>query len=151
MPGTPEIPTPGWGPDFLPIGSWPYRAEYAVATVAILVVVFGWRLVILHDFPDSAVLLFVLFFLLPDIVAFVPIGLSRSPRGTWPAWGPPLYNVMHSLLTWLAVFLLAWVATGSIVWPLFGWAAHITMDRAVGYHLRSRSVATPSSPGKQSL
>ncbi|MGA7860401.1 MAG: DUF4260 family protein [Thermoplasmata archaeon] len=133
------------------MGAWPYRAEYAAATVAILAVVFGWRLIILHEPPDTAVLLFVLFFLLPDIVALVPIGLSRSPRGTWPAWGPPLYNVMHSLLTWLAVFLVARVLTGRIVWRFFGWAAHITRDRAVGYHLRARSVATLPSSERQSI
>jgi hypothetical protein len=135
-----NVPAAGWGPDFLPVGSWPYRAEYAVASLAILVLVFGWRLIILHEFPAASILLFVLFAALPDLVAFVPIGLSHAPKGSWPAWGPPFYNVMHSLLTWLAVFLIAWIVTGNVVWPLLGWAGHITVDRAVGYPLRARSV-----------
>lgn len=137
---------PRWGPEFLPIGSWPYRIEYAAGTVAILAVVFGWRAVILHEFPVSSVLLFVFFLALPDLVAFVPMGLSRVPRGSWPSWGPAVYNVTHSLLTWSGVFLLAWLVTGSIVWPLFGWAAHITLDRAVGYHLRAGSETPGARP-----
>jgi hypothetical protein len=129
--------TPGWGPAFLPIGSWPYRIEYGVGTVTILGIVFGWRMVVLHDFPLEDILLFVLFLLLPDLVAFIPMAFVRAPKGTWPPWGPPVYNVMHSLLTWAGVFLIIWVVTGSIFWPLLGWAAHITLDRAVGYHLRA--------------
>jgi Domain of unknown function (DUF4260) len=121
------------------VSAWPYRVEYAIGTVAILVLVFGWRMEVLHEFPATSVLLFIFFVLLPDLIAFAPMGLSRSPKGTWPAWGPPVYNGMHSLLTWAAVFLVAWALTGSIVWPLLGWAGHITADRALGYQLRERS------------
>lgn len=142
----PEKPhEPGWGPGFLPINSWAYRAEYVVATVAIFAGLFIWQKLILHEFPLTSVLLFVFSFVLPDLVAFVPIGLSHTPKGTWPEWGPPIYNVMHSLLTWLAVFLAAWLLTRALVWPLFGWAAHITLDRGVGYHLRA-SVSHPARP-----
>jgi hypothetical protein len=109
-----------------------------VATLAILGVVFGWRMALLRSFPLSDVLLFVFFFLVPDIIAFVPIGLSRQPSARWPSWGPPLYDVRHSMLTWAAVMFLAWVLGILLVWPLLGWAARITMDRAVGYHLRAR-------------
>ena len=141
-----DLPRPPWGPGFVPLGSWPYRLEYGVATVAILVVVFGWRMLVLHDLPLTDVLLFVGFFLLPDIVAFVPIGLSRPPAGQWPVWGPPLYNAFHSLLAWAAIFVVAWALTGTIVWAMLGWAAHITMDRAAGYHLRARqNGSTPAS------
>jgi hypothetical protein len=59
-------------------------------------------------------------------------------------WGPPLYNVMHSLATWAAAFVLLWALTGAINWPVLGWAAHITLDRSVGYHLRARSPAASS-------
>lgn len=131
--------SPQWGPEFLPLGSGLYRLEYAAATVAILVVLIGWRMVVLQDFRALDIFAVVLWFLLPDVVAFVPIGLSRSPKGSWPTWGSTLYNFMHSLLTWGGVFLIAWVLTGAVMWPLLGWAAHITADRAAGYHLRAGS------------
>lgn len=136
-----------WGPEFLPLDFWVYRLEYAAATIAILVAVFGWRMIVLRELTALDVVAFVLWFLLPDIVAFVPIGLSRSPKGTWPSWGSSLYNVVHSLLPWAGVFLITWIVTGGIVWPLLGWAAHITVDRAAGYHLRgppqARGQSTP--------
>jgi len=146
MPESQDVPRPNWGPAFLPLGSWPYRVEYGVATIAILAVVFGWRMVVLRDFPVEDVLFFVLWFLLPDIVAFVPIGLSRSPSGSWPTWGAPIYNLMHSLLIWAALLFMLLLVTGGIQWPLLGWAAHITMDRTTGYHLRARSTAGTRSP-----
>ena len=142
-----EAGPPRWGPDFLPLGAWEYRLEYAVATVAILVAIFGWRMAVLRELPVTDLIAFVLWFLLPDIIAFVPIGLSRRKKGGWPQWGSLLYNLMHSLLTWVGVFFVAWVLTGGIPWPLLGWAAHITLDRAAGYHLRSRSDPATASTG----
>jgi hypothetical protein len=142
--------TPGWRPAFLPVRSRLYRLEFAVGTLAILGILFGWRMAVLHEFPLDDVLLFVLFLLLPDLVAFIPMALARAPRGMWPAWGPPLYNVMHSLLTWAGVFLVLWIVSGNVLRPLLGWAAHITLGRAMGYHLRapvsSPVVATVERP-----
>jgi hypothetical protein len=146
IPESRDVPRPSWGPAFLSFDSWPYRLEYAVGTVAILLLVLGWRGLVLHEFPTADLLLFVLFLLLPDLVAFVPMSLSRPPKGSWPSWGPPLYNGMHSLLVWAGAFLVAWVLTGGIFWPLLGWAAHITLDRAVGYHLRARVPKVSTSP-----
>ncbi|MCI4353573.1 MAG: DUF4260 domain-containing protein [Thermoplasmata archaeon] len=134
-----------WGPEFLPVDFWAYRLEYAFATVAILLAVFGWRMVVLKEFVAADAIAFVFWFLLPDIVAFVPIGFSRSPKGTWPPWGSSLYNVMHSFLPWAGVFLIAWILSGGVVWPLLGWAAHITIDRAAGFQLRAKSVSPESS------
>lgn len=134
-----DVPRPAWGPAFLSLGSWPYRVEYAVATVAIFAVVFGWRALILHQFPVADSVLFVVFLFLPDIVAFTPMAAARAPAGSWPRWGPSLYNVMHSLLTWAAVMLVVWLVSSASIWPVFGWAAHITLDRAVGYRLRAPS------------
>lgn len=128
---------PPWGPGFLRLNSWVYRAEYAAATIAILVLLFGWRGLILHELTWSDVLLFLFWAIWPDLVAFVPIGVFSKGSRTWPAWGPGLYNSVHNLLVWGGVFL-AWTAlTGQIAWPLFAWAGHITADRAVGYHLRA--------------
>lgn len=81
----------------------------------------------------------VFWFVLPDLAAFLPIGLANRRRLDWSTWGAPLYNVMHTWLTFGAVFLLASVVTAAIAWPVLGWAAHIAMDRAAGYYLRASS------------
>jgi hypothetical protein len=128
---------PPWGPGFLRLNSRVYRAEYAVATIAILLLLFGWRGLILKDLPWSAVLLTVFWAIWPDLVAFVPIGLASGSSRAWPPWGPALYNSVHNLLVWGAVFVLWSVLAGQIVWPLLAWAGHITADRATGYHLRA--------------
>ena len=141
-----DVARPNWGPPFLSLGSWPYRVEYAVATVAIFVLLFGWRALILHQFPGIDIVWFVVFLVLPDAVAFIPMAAARPSAGRWPSWGPSVYNVTHSLLTWAAVALVVWLVAGASVWPLFGWAAHITLDRSVGYHLR----APPRPPGPDS-
>ena len=72
--------------------------------------------------------------------SFVPIGLS-SKRREWPSWGASLYNVFHTILVWGGVFVVAWLALGSVYWPLLGWLGHITVDRASGYALRARPSA----------
>jgi hypothetical protein len=132
-----DAPAPPWGPGFLRLNSSVYRAEYAAATIAILVLLFGWRWLILKELPLPSLLLTVFWAIWPDLAAFVPIGMaSRGSRG-WPSWGPVLYNSVHNLLVWGAVFVLWSVLTGQIVWPLLAWAGHITADRAVGYHLRA--------------
>lgn len=136
---TRESFAPSRVPGFLRLDSWPYRLEYAAATVAILGILFVWRLWILHALPpiDLAATLF--WIVWPDLLAFVPIGVASRASHEWPRWGPTVYNVPHSLIVWAAVFgTWSWLS-GGIVWPLLGWAGHITADRAVGYHLRARS------------
>jgi hypothetical protein len=128
---------PPWGPGFLRLNSRVYRAEYAAATVAILVLLLGWRWLILNAFPWPSLLLTVFWALWPDLVAFVPIGFASKGSREWPTWGPTLYNAVHNLLVWGVVFVLWSVLAGQIVWPLLAWAGHITADRAVGYHLRA--------------
>lgn len=54
--------------------------------------------------------------------------------------GPMLYNLTHTFLVWLGVFLLWSLLAGGIEWPLLGWAGHIAVDRAFGYYLRTRPV-----------
>ena len=139
-------PAPPWGPGFLRLDTWPYRAEYAAATVAIVVVLFVWRLAILHDFPAFDIGLAVFWMVWPDLVAFVPIGFASRGAREWPSWGPTVYNATHSLLVWGAVFV-AWSAlAGTIVWPLLGWAGHITADRTFGYYLRAPRLEAPVGP-----
>ncbi len=131
-----DAAAPPWGPGFLRLNSQIYRAEYATATVAILLVVFGWRGLVLRELPWTDVLLFVLWWALPDVVAFLPIGIAARGSRSWPSWGPTVYNSVHTLLTFALVFGVASLVFRQIEWPLLGWAAHITGDRWAGYHLR---------------
>lgn len=104
----------------------------AALTVAILLLL-SWRLV---SFGDLNLLLTVFWFLWPDLVPFVPIGMLMRGRREWPSWGSLLYNTTHTFLVWLPVFLLWSLSIGRIEWPLLAWAGHISMDRTVGYYLR---------------
>jgi hypothetical protein len=133
------VPPPllSWGPGFLGTDHWIYRLEYAVGFIAILWILVDWRWLIERDLPATAIALMVFWFVWPDLGAFVPIGLASRGGRAWPRWGPGLYNLFHSGLTWAAVFVLWSVATGSIAWPLLGWAAHIALDRASGLTLRA--------------
>ncbi|HEV8049513.1 MAG TPA: hypothetical protein VGP88_02855 [Thermoplasmata archaeon] len=137
-----DVPAPPWGPGFVRLNSTLYRAEYAAATIAILVVLFGWRWAILREFPLTSLLLTIFWAIWPDLAAFVPIGLGSGGSGEWPRWGPALYNTFHNFLLWGAVFVLWTVVTREIPWPLLAWAGHITADRAAGYYLRSSARPT---------
>lgn len=134
-----DAPAPGAGPGFLRLSSWPYRLEYAAATLVIMGLLFVWRLGILHDLPPEDIALTLFWLVWPDLVAFVPIGLAARGSQKWPSWGALVYDVPHSLLVWAGVFAAWSVVAGGIAWPLLGWAAHITTDRAVGYYLRAPS------------
>ena len=134
-----DLPAISQVPGFLSLDSWLYRLEYAVATVAILAILFVWRLGVLHALPPTAIGLTLFRIVWPDIFAFVPIGLASRRSHEWPKWGATVYHFPHSLLVWVAVFgAWSWLSAG-VAWPLLGWAAHITADRAAGYHLRVRS------------
>lgn len=141
-----DAPAPPWGPGFLPLRSWIYRLEYAVGAVVILILVLGWRGLILHDLPWPSLLLTVFWAIWPDLAAFVPIGLASRDSKEWPSWGPALYNSVHNFLVWGAVFAAWSLVTGQIVWPLLAWAGHIAADRAVGYYLRAPRTLSPTPP-----
>lgn len=122
----------GFGPGFQDASSRTYRAEYAAITVAILGYLFyRWLYLGGLDWPST-----IFWAIFPDLVAFIPIGLS-SKRREWPSWGSYLYNLFHSVLTWGLVFVLLWFSLGTPYWSIIGWVGHITADRAVGYGLRS--------------
>jgi Domain of unknown function (DUF4260) len=124
----------GFGPGFQHSGSKLYRTEYAAATVAILAyLVYRWLYLGGVDWPST-----IIWVLFPDLVAFVPIGLS-SKRREWPRWGSYLYNVSHTFLTWALVFAVLSLALASPYWPILGWLGHISADRAVGYGLRANA------------
>ena len=134
-----DAPAPAGGPGFLRLSSWPYRLEYAAATLLILGLLFVWRLGILHALPPGVIALTVFWMLWPDLLAFVPIGIVARGSRNWPSWGAVLYDLPHSLLVWAGVFAVWSVLAGGIEWPLLGWAAHITADRAFGFYLRAPS------------
>jgi hypothetical protein len=123
-----------------------YRAEHGAATIAILLLLFGWRGYVLRDFPWSSVALVVFRSIWPDLAAFVPIGIASRGSRKWPSWGPTIYNAAHSLLLWGVVFVLWSLLAGEIEWPLLAWAGHITADRASGYYLRAPKGETAFPP-----
>jgi len=141
-----DVAPPPWGPGFLRLSSWVYRAEYGAATVAILILLFGWRDLVLGDLPWTSLLLVVFWAIWPDLAAFVPIGMAVKGSRDWPSWGPTLYNSTHNLLVWGIAFVAWSFLAGQIEWPLLAWAGHITADRAAGYYLRAptRSGSDPN-------
>jgi hypothetical protein len=114
----------------------PYRIEMALATLAVLAILFYWRLLVVGTLDVAATVFWLLW---PDLAAFVPLGLASRGGSPWPSWGSILYNVTHSFAVWSSVFLLWSFSSGQIVWPLLAWAGHISADRALGYYLRSRA------------
>ena len=122
----------GFGPGFQGASSRLYRLEYAAATLAILgYLVYRWLHLGGLDWPST-----VLWIIFPDLVAFIPIGLSSKSK-EWPSWGSYLYNASHTALAWGLVFGALWLVLGAPYWPILGWLGHITADRAIGYGLRS--------------
>lgn len=142
-----DVPSAAVVTGFLGLDSWFYRLEYAAATFVLLGILFVWRFGILHSLSSEGIALTVFWLVWPDLLSFIPIGFVTRRSKTWPSWGSLLYNLSHSLLVWAAV-LTAWsVLIGGFYWPLLGWAAHLTADRAVGFHLRAPSRnAEDSSP-----
>ena len=124
----------GFGPDFQEAGSRLYRAEYGAICIAI-VGYLVWRGLFAGGVDVLQTILWVLF---PDLVAFIPIGVS-SKRREWPTWGAYLYDSVHNVIAWGLVFIVAWIVFRVPSWPLFGWLGRITVDRTVGYGLRKLS------------
>lgn len=133
-----DAPRPPGGPPFLRLNSWVYRVEMAAAAVAVLVALFYWRWATVGDLN---VALTVFWLVWPDLLPFVPIVAVALARGSreWPPWGPALYNLTHTFLVWLGVFLIWSFLVGGIEWPLLGWAGHVAADRAFGFYLRARA------------
>ena len=124
----------GFGPGFQVASSKLYRAEYAAITLTILAYLV-YRSFYLGGLDWASTVFWIVF---PDLVAFIPIGLSSKKR-EWPAWGSHLYNISHTLLAWGLAFAVLWFVLGAPYWPILGWLGHITADRAVGYGLRSKT------------
>jgi hypothetical protein len=75
----------------------------------------------------------------PDVALFLGLGRDLE-RGRIHPRAVPLYNLLHRF--WLPLALgsaaaLGLVSTGYLVAALI-WAFHVSLDRAVGYGLRTR-------------
>ena len=112
-----------------------------LVTVAIILILFYWRLFLVRDLN---VYLTIFWIIWPDLGSFIPIGLATRDGSTWPRWASSLYNFLHTLLVAVPVLAVWSFITGAVQWSLLGWVGHITMDRAVGYYLRA-SVRTIQS------
>ncbi|HZY94261.1 MAG TPA: hypothetical protein VFE98_05280 [Candidatus Bathyarchaeia archaeon] len=127
---------PKSGPGFLRLNSLAYRLEMLLFTIVIVVVLFYWRLFVTRDLNVYLTLFWLVW---PDLASFIPIGLAARGSKNWPRWGSTLYNSVHTFPVWILVFTAWSLITGSIQWPLLGWAAYITLDRSAGYYLRARN------------
>ena len=88
-----------------------------------------------HDLGWLPIVAFLIF---PDLAMLAGIGQPHQKRQL-PARAVPFYNTLHQPLLPLA-FLAIVVAIGAAPFWFFGafaWMAHIAIDRAVGYGLRT--------------
>jgi hypothetical protein len=103
----------------------------------LLVAAFAVAEAINHGWP--ALTGAVLFFALPDLTLLIGTRRRRQPARPAP-WGVPYYNALHRAS--VPVVLLVLCACMPWFWaPVFaallGWLAHVALDRAAGYGLRS--------------
>lgn len=95
-----------------------------------------WSYAIFHK--KKYVLLATLFGILPDILSFGIIFMINLINGNFQR-GPPLidslprwlfaaYNLTHSFVMFIAVFVLIYFVTKKWFWPLTAWAIHILID-----------------------
>lgn len=117
-------------PGYAPASHWLYKLEHALASLALLAALHLASIRAGLDLAPTA------FFLLAPDLPLVAIVLA-SRKGKWPPWGSNAYNFTHNFAVWLAALAVALHLTGTIYWPVFAWALHITLDRTIGFNLRS--------------
>ena len=80
-----------------------------------------------------------LFGVMPDLLSFGPHFLLSLFAESWgfggrtalaniPGYIFLLYNITHSFVVFLVVFLLMYVFARKVYWPLAGWGLHIAID-----------------------
>jgi hypothetical protein len=111
------------------------RVEYA----ALLVV--GVVLAIVHH-AEVSWSVFVALFAVVDIIGYIPGAIAfRATGGRPPRIFYVLYNVMHSVTTWVAV-LGAWSLLARPQWAFLAIPIHLAGDRSIfGNSLKSFRVA----------
>lgn len=95
-----------------------------------------WSYAIFHR--KKYVWLAVLFGLLPDFLSFGIVFVMNllngnfhrgpPPISTFPKWLFAAYNMTHSLIVFLVVFILIYTITKKWFWPLSAWTIHILID-----------------------
>jgi hypothetical protein len=94
---------------------------------------------VFKDAPANERWLAVAFGTLPDLVSFGSMFNSvflrkilffkKPPQSLFPAYIMRLYNICHSLIIWLAVFLILWAfAPHWLAIAFCGWGFHILLD-----------------------
>ena len=79
-----------------------------------------------------------LFGILPDLLSFGILFAANIVHGNFqrgrpslsglPDWLYSAYNMTHSFVVFLAVFLIIYLTTKKWFWPLTAWAIHILID-----------------------
>ncbi len=94
---------------------------------------------VFKDAPTEQRLVATAFGIIPDLVSFGPMFNSlflrkilffkKPPQSLFPAYVMRLYNIFHSFIIWLAVFLILLVC-GFYWWAIAicGWGFHILLD-----------------------
>ncbi len=95
-----------------------------------------WSYAIFHN--RKYVLLATFFGVLPDLLSFGILFLINLINGNFHRGPPPLntipkwlfaaYNLTHSFIVFIVVFLLVFLITKSWFWPLLACAIHIIID-----------------------
>src|SRR2546428_7731318 len=75
---------PKAGPGFLRLNSTVYRLEMLLVTVAIILILFYWRLFLVRDLNIYQTIFWILW---PDLGSFIPIGLATPGGRNLPGWG----------------------------------------------------------------
>lgn len=79
---------------------------------------------------------------LPDILSegimfsFIYLGIEGMPNladghpniTDYPNYAQCFYNITHSLIVFIAIFILVWIIRKKIYWPLLAWGIHIVID-----------------------
>lgn len=117
-----------------PLARGPVRPLYALAGVALLGVAV-WGSVV----ADTGVSTVLLFAVLPDIALLLAVTGDHQP-GQLPRTAVPAYNALHHPLAPVAIGTAAATGLVGTYWLVAAttWGAHIALDRAAGYGLRTK-------------
>jgi hypothetical protein len=107
------------------------RILYAALTVALVA-----ALALEMAVTDTSWWLVVVFLLGPDVALLLGIG-SGLEKGQLHPRAVPLYNVLHRYWGPAALALASLVLAEGWLAAALAWAVHVSLDRAIGYGLRT--------------
>src|SRR3989442_15642031 len=85
---------PKAGPSFLRLNSTIYRLEMLLVTVAIILILFYWRLLLVKDLNVFVTIFWILW---PGLGSFIPIRLAKPGGRNWPRLGSNPFKFLHTL------------------------------------------------------